>query len=272
MLKKKQHKNTPLSLNEIKNLFQICENMKHIIIAVSGGSDSVALALCAKKWKCNLKKKKLNSPKITIATVDHKLRVGSGKEAHYVKQLAQKLNFNHITLKWEGEKPKSAIQMAARNARYSLLNQCQNKIKADGVLTAHHLEDQAETLIMRLARGAGVDGLSAMKQQTMIQNTPIIRPFLDIPSARLMQTVKKHQIQFHEDPTNQNIYFERAKLRQKQQKNARKILKSNRSCPCPNRKAYATRKSRSRKKCRKKLYKKPPSSHKPDSVISICTF
>ena len=95
-------------------------------------------------------------------TVDHGLRKESKREAKAVEKLAHKLGIEHRTLQWTGRKPKTGLQEAARLARYRLLSQVANEIGARYVLTAHTLDDQAETVLFRLARGSGISGLAGM--------------------------------------------------------------------------------------------------------------
>lgn len=180
----------------------------HCAVAFSGGPDSLALLFLAARW---MKRRK---GKLVALTVDHGLRKGSGVEAKRAGQMARALGVSHRILKWKGDKPKAGVQAAAREARYALMMEAMRKEGCDALLVAHHLEDQAETFLMRLARGSGVDGLSAMgAARSLGQGVHLLRPLLDIRQARLKATLEKAGLQGIEDPSNQNERFERVKLR-----------------------------------------------------------
>jgi tRNA(Ile)-lysidine synthase len=152
----------------------------------------------------------------TVLTVDHRLRPDSAAEAQAVGRQAAALGFGHATLVWEGDKPKTGLQAAARTARYRLMADyaCAHDISL--ILTAHTQDDQAETLLMRLARGSGLDGLSAMAAITPLQDDEsllIARPLLDVPKARLVASLRKRGIAWIEDPSNASPLFERVRLR-----------------------------------------------------------
>jgi tRNA(Ile)-lysidine synthase len=122
-----------------------------------------------------------------------------------------------VTLPWLGEKPKTGIQAAARAARYGLLQACAEgqQVQPVFIFTAHTADDQAETLLMRLARGSGVDGLAAMRPKRVLPGSPIkhVRPLLDVPKAQLIATLQARGISWTEDPSNANDQFERIRIR-----------------------------------------------------------
>jgi tRNA(Ile)-lysidine synthase len=193
-----------------------------VAIAVSGGADSMALMhLAAGWWRGHAA-----SPAPLVLTVDHGLRPDSAGEALFVASEAGKLGLDHETLAWAGPKPSSGIQDAARRARYQLLlDRLARDRHARDLLLAHHQEDQAETLLMRLARGSGVDGLSAMRpverRIAVVLGAPvrevaiaIRRPLLDWPKARLIATLQARNACWREDPSNADLRFERVRLRQ----------------------------------------------------------
>ncbi len=121
------------------------------MLAVSGGPDSTALMVLAARWRQSLKVK----PKLIAVTVDHGLRAESKREAAAVGRLARKLGLAHRTLRWTGAKPKTGLQQAARAARYRLLADAARKLSASHILTAHTLDDQAETVLIRMSAAAG---------------------------------------------------------------------------------------------------------------------
>src|SRR4051812_29251127 len=129
---------------------------ERIGVAVSGGPDSLALLLLAARARPGL---------VEAATVDHALRPESAGEAAFVAELCGRLAVPHeiLTVEWE-EKPETAIQERARIARYRLLGRWAKERGLTALATAHHLDDQAETFLMRLARGAGVKGLAGMRR------------------------------------------------------------------------------------------------------------
>src|SRR5262245_24785405 len=137
----------PISVVEAAALFGALEHVPALILAVSGGPDSTALMWLAARWRDQLKK----PPKLVAITIDHGLRKESVREARAVAQLAKRLNVEHLTLRWTGRKPKTGIQEAARSARYRLLSEEAHRRNAAHILTAHTLDDQAETLLFRMA-------------------------------------------------------------------------------------------------------------------------
>lgn len=178
-----------------------------VAVAVSGGADSMALALLAKGWA------RKHGVKMVALTVDHGLRKESATEAAQVKQWMNAWGVEHHTLLWAGKKPTSNVQAAARDARYSLLTDWCKRARMQILLVAHHREDVAETFLLRLARGSGVDGLSAMQPRTENHGIQIIRPLLDVPKARLVATLKKNGQAWIEDPGNISDDFTRARMR-----------------------------------------------------------
>jgi tRNA(Ile)-lysidine synthase len=121
-------------------------------------------------------------------------------------------------LRWSGKKPKTGLQQAARNVRYLLLGDAARKAKAAHILTAHTLDDQAETVLIRMSRGSGVTGLGAMARISQLPGDGagrirLIRPLLEIPKARLIATLRAAKIEFAIDPSNRDPRFTRARLR-----------------------------------------------------------
>ena len=204
---------SPVSQSEAKSLFSGLEQFPVLLLAVSGGPDSTALMLLAARWRKSLKTK----PKLIAITVDHGLRKEAKREAADVGKLARKLGIAHRVLRWTGKKPATGLQQAARTARYELLAEAARKDKAAHILTAHTLDDQAETVLIRMSRGSGLRGLAAMQRLSRLdagEGAPqLVRPLLDIPKARLIATLKASKIAYADDPSNRDPRFTRARLR-----------------------------------------------------------
>ncbi len=176
-----------------------------LLLAVSGGPDSTALLLMAADWA--------GGPRLHAATVDHGLRRESAAEAVAVAALAAKLGVPHAILRWEGEKPATALQERARDARYALLAQEARRVGSPVVVTAHHLEDQAETVLFRLARGSGLAGLAGMAARSRRDGIEIARPLLGLRKAELAALCEARGAAFASDPSNADARFARPRLR-----------------------------------------------------------
>ncbi|MGF3026359.1 tRNA lysidine(34) synthetase TilS [Methylobacterium aquaticum] len=175
------------------------------VLAVSGGPDSTALMGCAALVPRGLP--------VIVATVDHGLRPASAVEAQAVAALAARLGLAHRILAWTGPKPAAHLQEAARAARYRLLAGLAREAGADLVLTAHTLDDQAETVLMRLCAGSGPAGLAGMAPARALDGVTLGRPFLGVPKARLVATCDSQGWPFVRDPSNADPRFGRARLR-----------------------------------------------------------
>jgi tRNA(Ile)-lysidine synthase len=201
-----------LKASEVRSLFVDLADHPVLILAVSGGPDSTALLVLAARWR----KARRRGPKLIAVTIDHGLRAEARREALAVKQLARSLGVAHRTLRWSGRKPSTGLQQAARLERYRLLAKAAHDAGARHVLTAHTLDDQAETVLIRLTRGSGISGLAAMARDSVLPGDGeirLVRPVLDIPKARLIATLRKTGIAYAEDPTNRDPRFTRPRLR-----------------------------------------------------------
>ena len=183
-------------------------------LAVSGGGDSVALMHLAADW-LNSRKRPLECGAVLI--VDHGLRSGSGKDAAVAAAWAREAGFSAQVLKWRGAKPRSDLEKAARDARYRLLGEW---CRANGVtklLLAHTLDDQAETFLLRLGRGSGVDGLSAMRERSPFPlsgyGIESLRPLLAIRREELRRELVERGVPWIEDPMNGDQRFARVRIR-----------------------------------------------------------
>src|SRR3954453_8627526 len=193
-----------------KQLFAGWKAAPALLLAVSGGPDSIALMWLAARWRRAMTR----GPRLIAVTVDHGLRAEAAREARDVKRLAKALDLPHRTLRWTGAKPKTGLPAAARDARYRLLARAARATGATHVLTAHTEDDQAETLLMRMSRGSGIAGLAAMARQTQRDGVVLARPLLQIRKARLIATLRKARIGFAEDSTNRDPAFARPRLRE----------------------------------------------------------
>jgi tRNA(Ile)-lysidine synthase len=200
---------------EANALFCGLEDLRGLILAVSGGPDSTALLFLAARWA----KARKRAPKLVAVTIDHGLRADAAREARAVKSLARRLGVPHRTLRWRGRKPKTGLQEAARFERYRLLAQAAAAAGCAHILTAHTLDDQAETVLFRLARGSGLVGLAGMAPALPLPTGGgagtifLVRPLLGIPKARLYATLKAAGVAYSEDPSNRDPRFTRARLR-----------------------------------------------------------
>jgi tRNA(Ile)-lysidine synthase len=202
-------KHSPISAQDAKRLFADWKAEPAIVLAVSGGPDSIALMWLAARWRRGLAR----GPRLIAVTVDHGLRSEAAAEARDVKRLARTLDLPHRTMRWTGAKPKTGLPAAARSARYRLLAQAARENGATHILTAHTRDDQAETLLMRLLRGSGIAGLAAMARVTEREGVLLARPFLDVSKPQLIATLKKAKVDFADDPTNHDVNFTRPRLR-----------------------------------------------------------
>jgi tRNA(Ile)-lysidine synthase len=198
-----------ISVSQAKSLFADWNSAPAIVLAVSGGPDSIALMWLAARWRRALKR----GPRLIAVTVDHGLRREAAREARDVKRLAQALDLPHRTLRWRGAKPKTGVPAAARDARYRLLAEAARASGATHILTAHTRDDQAETLLMRMLRGSGIAGLAAMARQSEREGVWLARPLLDVPKSQLVATLNKAKIAFADDPTNRDVNYTRPRLR-----------------------------------------------------------
>lgn len=182
---------------------------RRVTLAVSGGSDSTALMVLVSRWRdaCGWR-----TAPFDVAVVDHRLRLGSTGEAVQVADAARRLGFPSTVLTWTDPVARG-VQQAARVARYDLLRRHVQATGGEAIVTGHTRNDQAETLLMRLARGSGVDGLSAMQPETEIDGLGVLRPLLGVAKARLVATVSAAGIGWIEDPSNESRSFERVRVR-----------------------------------------------------------
>jgi tRNA(Ile)-lysidine synthase len=177
-----------------------------LAVAVSGGPDSLALLLLAHA---------AFPGRVHAATVDHRLRPESAVEARFVADIARDLGVPHATLEaqWSSGTPTSGIQEAAREARYAaLLLWCADH-RIDALLTAHHADDQAETLLMRLGRGSGLPGLAGIRPVQPFGAARLLRPLLGWRTEELRLICREAGLTPIEDPSNTDPRHERSRIR-----------------------------------------------------------
>jgi len=202
----------PITRSEAEELFAPLARFSRLALAVSGGPDSVALMQAMARWAGALEAE----PELSVLTVDHGLRPSSPEEAELVGSVASTLGLRHAILRWErGESRTTNLQARARTARYDLMASYCHAHNIPALVTAHTQDDQAETFLMRLGRGSGLDGLAAIPERGTWAGIAILRPLLDVPKARLVATLNEAGIPFVSDPSNADPRFERARLRQR---------------------------------------------------------
>lgn len=190
-------KNVPLKAKE------------HIAVALSGGADSLCLTLLLK----DLSEK--YGYQVTALTVDHGIRPESEKEAQDVAVCMNCFGIRHVILKADRLLTGSRVEESARAMRYELMLRYCHQNKINILCVAHHLEDQAETFLSRLARGSGVDGLSAMSPILKREGVLILRPLLNVLKDQIVSYLNQRNVLWVEDPMNQDLTFERVRWRQR---------------------------------------------------------
>lgn len=193
---------------DFETLFADLEPANGIIAAVSGGPDSTALMHGLARWG-----RVGGRPPVTVATLDHALRPESGEEARMVAASAAAAGLPHCVLTWEGPKPRTRLQERARAERYRLLTALAREIGASHIATGHTLDDQAETVIMRLIAGTGVAGLAAMRARSERGGITLARPFLASRKSCLIELCLREGWPFLQDPSNLDPAFRRSRLR-----------------------------------------------------------
>ena len=182
--------------------------VKKFAVAVSGGADSICLTFLLNEF-C-----KANNVDLIAITVDHKLRKESTEEAKSISKYMKKLGIKHIVLTWEHPDIKSNIQGKARKARYKIL--CDYCIEKDikHLFVGHNYDDQAETVMLRILRGSGINGIAGIEACSKMYGTMIIRPLLNFKKSEILAFVKAKGLVWIEDKSNADAKFDRVKVRQ----------------------------------------------------------
>lgn len=177
-------------------------------VALSGGGDSMALLHILSQGVLG------QDVKIMAATVDHGLRDGSAQEARHVAGIVTQMGIDHEVLQWQGWQGEGNLQDQARRARYQLLTRWAKRQDVPILALGHTADDQAETVLMRLARSAGVNGLAAMQVQRRVNDVTLLRPLLGVTRAQLRSYLRQNDVTWIEDPSNEDRRFERVRMRQ----------------------------------------------------------
>ena len=216
--KKRIHKSLLIHLKDtrvnkvfigLKNyLDKFISNKNKIGVAISGGPDSLALAFLIKCYQL------LNNLDAKFFIVDHRLRKESSKEAKLTMLLLKKFDIDCKIFKWRGKKPSSNIQSIARNERYKLLKKACKKNNIKHLLVGHHVDDLYENFFIRLLRGSGLRGLSSFGEPIREEdNFFILRPLIKFKKEELVYISKLVFNFFIEDPSNENLFFQRSRIR-----------------------------------------------------------
>ncbi|MDR3325792.1 MAG: tRNA lysidine(34) synthetase TilS [Rhodospirillaceae bacterium] len=200
----------PIDVTEFTNKIDSLgpfESCVIVAVGVSGGADSLALCLLAEDWA------HARGGHIVALSVDHGLRSESTEEMQQVSTWLNSYNIIHHILNWHGEKPTTGIQSIARKMRYALM--CDWCINHDllYLLLGHHQDDQAETFLLRLSRGSGIDGLASMTHSVYQEKIHLLRPLLDVSHERLIATLNSREQSWIEDPSNTNEIYNRVRFR-----------------------------------------------------------
>jgi tRNA(Ile)-lysidine synthase len=175
-----------------------------VLLAVSGGPDSMAMLSLAAAA----------GVRASVATVDHRLRAGSADEAAQVAGWCATVGLSHATLVPDQPPAGASLQARAREVRYRLLADHARSVGAVAIATAHHVDDQAETFLMRAARGSGVAGLAGVRAAVAIEGVEVVRPLLDWRRAELRAVVRRAGAPFVDDPANHDPAHDRTRFRQ----------------------------------------------------------
>ena len=204
LLGKLKDKRTFQIYKKFEDYLKINENL---IVAVSGGPDSLALSFLTKIYSI---KKSIN---VKYFIVDHQLRKNSKTEANFVKKKLKDFSINLNILTWYGKKPTKNLQSLARNKRYSLLTRQAKKYKIKNILLGHHLDDLFENFFIRILRGSGLNGLVSLDKKIQNNKVNLIRPLLDFDKKDLIYITNYIFGSYVKDPSNENDKFKRVKIR-----------------------------------------------------------
>jgi tRNA(Ile)-lysidine synthase len=195
---------------DVRHIFSALIGLKRVAVAVSGGSDSMAMLRLLNEWAL------LQSPRIEtiVLTVDHGLRNASALEAQQVAQWCAALGISHHKLRWEGDKPITGIQARARQARYDLMSAWCASHQVSALLTGHTADDQAETVMMRQMRTDSAKSLVGIWPEREWNGIRVLRPMLSLRRENLRFYLRDISQNWIDDPSNDDMRFERVRVRQ----------------------------------------------------------
>ena len=198
-----------ISALDFQNIMQDLKVHKDFAVAISGGPDSLALVLLSEQYA------KDNELRLTALSVDHSLRPNSKGEIKWVEKLMRRNKIKFACLKLKGKKPASNIMAYAREQRYDLLTKYCKRSKIPYLLTAHHLDDEIENFLMRIIRGSGIKGLSSSRSSFKHRRSGvnIVRPLLRFSKKSLIKYLSLTKQNYVVDPTNNDIRFDRSRIR-----------------------------------------------------------
>ena len=188
--------------------YNLLKNDKKVIIAVSGGVDSIVLLHLMQSISADRR------PEIIVAHINHELRPESGQEEMLVRERAQQYGlsfYNHTWLK--SEHPPSGIEEAARNIRYRFLKEIMAETAASFVMTAHHQDDQVETILMKLARGSSLQQMTGIEEAQTFAQGQLLRPLLPFTKEAIYQYAEINGLLYMEDQSNQTLNYTRNRFR-----------------------------------------------------------
>lgn len=192
---------------ELKKL-GLLDPVKKIVLAVSGGVDSMVLLHLMQTVPG------AERPQIVVAHVNHALREESDSEELFVKKTVEDSALPLYTYRWaENEHPSSGLEEAARDMRYNFFKKVMNQTDADVLMTAHHQDDQVETILMKLTRGSSLEQITGIEKCQAFNHGYLIRPMLSFSKEEIYQYADDHHVKYMEDQTNQELHFSRNRFR-----------------------------------------------------------
>lgn len=200
----------PQTQFDLPKLFARLDGVPKIALAVSGGSDSLAMMYLVEEWA----KACSHAPQLFIISVDHGLRPEAVGECAFVAAWSKALGLAHVTLRWGGLKPKTGVQAKARSARYDLMSAWGVENDVPVLLTAHTADDQAETVVMRQQRTFSAKSLAGIWPEREWNGVRILRPLLSLRREELRDYLNLRGIQWIDDPSNVDVRYERVRIRE----------------------------------------------------------
>lgn len=196
---------------DIEHLFACLSSDQPVALGISGGADSMAMMYLFASWRAMHPLP--DNTKDLVLSVDHGLRSEAVDEVAFVKGHALELGFDVVPIALEGLHDGAGVQVRARKARYEAMTGVMKEKGLTQLLTAHTLDDQAETFLMRLKRGSGLEGLSAILPDRQLYGVRLLRPLLGVSKNQLIEYLQSHKLNWCEDPSNQDLAYERVEVR-----------------------------------------------------------